>query len=664
MITDKSRYGHDAVLDLDCGDSVQVLRTEPMTLTEQEQKIVQKYLGIALLEKSYIDANGHLMVVLSDGRTLDVGSARGLPGATPYIGANGNWFVEGVDTLQSARGLPGFTPYIGENEHWWIDKTDTGIPARGIPLIEKADNTRFLRNDGTWQKVTPENIGAAQAGVVADHESRIEALEQRTVTAPYYTDDSVAYIKEVPENALPFASVDMIGGMTRKCTNLAQSTADIMSYGCSVSIAKDGKVSLTTTEAHPSQFAKVARIALKAGVSYTISFHSPTSIQYGFLWYANTTESPFNVIYTELAVTPTADGLYELGVYLPDSSPVGTVGSLYVMINEGSTALPYEPYFDGLRSAPVTEVESVGVNLCDPSRIPDTLNGLTFTKNTDGTVTINGTANAYTTVYFDKFNLKTGEKFYCLGGSNGTTFTFNGHMGDTFIKNIGMADNTVVRTIECDGTYDSFYPIILIQAGQSFSNVTCRFIVSKTSFDSFLPYRRNTLPVPAEVQALDGYGWGINDKVYNYVDWENKQFVKRVGCVDMGTLNWTFNGVDIFYAGISDKSKGVSNFLSGKYPKANVEFGVMDDGTITGNASLGDIIYVKDSAYTDAATFKAAMSGVMLYYELAEPVITDLSDLLHEDNLIGVEGGGTVTMVNEYGYDVPSEITYARLTWQ
>ena len=156
MITDKSRYGHDAVLDLNCSDSVQVLRTEPMTLTEQEQKIVWKYLGIALLEKSYIDANGHLMVVLSDGRTLDVGSARGLPGPVPYVGANGNWFVEGVDTLISAQGVQGFTPYIGQNGNWFINGADTGKQAVGVD-----GETPYIGQNGNWW------IGAQDTGVRA-----------------------------------------------------------------------------------------------------------------------------------------------------------------------------------------------------------------------------------------------------------------------------------------------------------------------------------------------------------------------------------------------------------------------------------------------------------------------------------------------------------------
>jgi hypothetical protein len=73
---------------------------------------------------------------------------------------------------------------------------------------------------------------------------------------------------------------------------------------------------------------------------------------------------------------------------------------------------------------------------------------------------------------------------------------------------------------------------------------------------------------------------------------------------------------------------------------------------------IDEVFYIKDEDYSDIATFKAAMSGVMLYYELAEPVITDISDLLPADNLIGVKGGGTVTMVNEHKYDVPSEIVY------
>ena len=70
----------------------------------------------------------------------------------------------------------------------------------------------------------------------------------------------------------------------------------------------------------------------------------------------------------------------------------------------------------------------------------------------------------------------------------------------------------------------------------------------------------SALIIPEEVKALDGYGWGINESVYNYVDWEKKQFVKCVGVVDLGTLNWSLLYTSVFYTSI-DKAIGLSNML-------------------------------------------------------------------------------------------------------
>ena len=41
-------------------------------------------------------------------------------GATPYIGINNNWWVNGVDTGVSALGQVGVTPHIGVNGNWWV----------------------------------------------------------------------------------------------------------------------------------------------------------------------------------------------------------------------------------------------------------------------------------------------------------------------------------------------------------------------------------------------------------------------------------------------------------------------------------------------------------------------------------------------------------------
>lgn len=68
-------------------------------------------------------------------------------------------------------------------------------------------------------------------------------------------------------------------------------------------------------------------------------------------------------------------------------------------------------------------------------------------------------------------------------------------------------------------------------------------------------------------------------------------------------------------------------------------------------------LVVVDLGYTDAATFKDAMVGVMLLYELATPIETDISAYL-TDNYIRVEPNGTIIFENDNAQAVPSEIIY------
>ncbi len=172
------------------------------------------------------------------------------------------------------------------------------------------------------------------------------------------------------------------------------------------------------------------------------------------------------------------------------------------------------------------------------------------------------------------------------------------------------------------------------------------------------PYKESTFPIPEAVQALDGYGDGVSDTVYNYVDFEKKQFVKNVGCVDLGMLSWVMSSSSTYryqaeVPNIVSVTADTVDFVCDKYRGDTV----WADKTASHYATR---IYVFDSDYTDAASFKAAMSGVMLYYELAEPVITDISDILSHANMLEVYEGGTVEVVTDdaYAESVPTKITY------
>lgn len=169
---------------------------------------------------------------------------------------------------------------------------------------------------------------------------------------------------------------------------------------------------------------------------------------------------------------------------------------------------------------------------------------------------------------------------------------------------------------------------------------------------------------PEAIKALPGYGWSAGT-AKNYVDYENKRYVQCVNSVDLGTKNWLMykdgDYTPFFYLnGISDIRGGTPNFLCSKYQYAKI--GVTDN--VTGLYVLeSTIVRVRDTAYTDATAFKQAMSGVMLYYELAAPIVTDISSLIPDDFLrnMEVEAGGSVTFKggnDDYRIPVPSEEEY------
>lgn len=186
----------------------------------------------------------------------------------------------------------------------------------------------------------------------------------------------------------------------------------------------------------------------------------------------------------------------------------------------------------------------------------------------------------------------------------------------------------------------------------------------------------STYPIPEAIRNLPGYGWSAGT-ARNYVDYENKKYVQCVGSVDLGALNWGINTTSTvgnhFYAPakhLNFKYLGafgttIYNALCSKYRTVARSSNVFVDKTLAiDGVTVVSQIQVKDTAYTDAAAFKQAMQGVMLYYELETPIVTDISDLLTDDFLrnIDVEAGGSVTFKNSNGDDyripVPSEEEY------
>jgi hypothetical protein len=166
------------------------------------------------------------------------------------------------------------------------------------------------------------------------------------------------------------------------------------------------------------------------------------------------------------------------------------------------------------------------------------------------------------------------------------------------------------------------------------------------------------LLIPAEIQALDGYGEGVNADCYNYIDFEKKQFVKKAGKVNLSSLSWgslTSDGSSYWWK---------TTIHDIKYTSSNTEIGnalaqnySIRQGNGMSASLIGELAIDTDGVSVNTGSATDKPQG-MLYYELATPEVTDISHILSDDNMIEVEGGGTVTFENEHQFAVPSSITY------
>lgn len=154
--------------------------------------------------------------------------------------------------------------------------------------------------------------------------------------------------------------------------------------------------------------------------------------------------------------------------------------------------------------------------------------------------------------------------------------------------------------------------------------------------------------------GMRGRGEACDKMRYNKSShrWE----IVRLGEIDMGTLNWfddNFNGVPTFTS--KDVTNGVLHdyeVIGGTLLEPYIEKPRFDDLSksddrvfiFNSSAHAPNTLAVRDTRYSNAAAFKAAMSGVMLYYELSEPIVTPINEEFNLD--YKVENGGTEEIIS------------------
>lgn len=203
---------------------------------------------------------------------------------------------------------------------------------------------------------------------------------------------------------------------------------------------------------------------------------------------------------------------------------------------------------------------------------------------------------------------------------------------------------------------------IITICGKSTEITNCMINIGETT-QPYVPYvgKIGQITLPNAPITLNG----VND-IHDLLTFEEQQdgtynaiLTRKIGVVDLGSLNWTYD--TSFSASLSHTTKGTgnySNLLCAKYfTRKNGSSFASDKCIYSANANY---IRIEDSSYTDATTFKSSLNGVYLYYELTTPTTETIATGLTFDQVSTLfEKGGTIVVENSNTDYIKTNLTMA-----
>ena len=153
-------------------------------------------------------------------------------------------------------------------------------------------------------------------------------------------------------------------------------------------------------------------------------------------------------------------------------------------------------------------------------------------------------------------------------------------------------------------------------------------------------------------QTLNGIN-GVNDYI-EVIDKGNGLYdlkkTQNIDSVDLGTLTWDIDSSNFYSSSINSVIKPATdnaapaNCVCDKYTICSINKSFVN-GDFAVNAT--GYIYFRNSAYTTAAAFKTAVTGTILYYQLATPVTTTIATDLTYSQVSALRTNGGLLLVND-----------------
>ena len=439
-------------------------------------------------------------------------------------------------------------------------------------------------------------------------QKRVVNLENTVSPSLYSVDDSVAYEKYVPENALPNTLVKEIGGASlHEYASVLDLSYVREVYGDATMTVDALNNSITVTQTpnrfggeEPDYFDELyitnygMNIPLLAGKRYSARIESECVSGSTSCLVIKTNKreigNHYSKIYTESFVASDGECITNLYVYERSESKMIHRVQVVQSDTEVSEWIPYNgKQLSETIPALVSELNIIGRNRITPNypllKVPTKVHGVDASPLPNGDIVLNGVATNNGNIFLFGNNIEAGgdERLYLESGDYHVVDTGNPDAYFLLKWQLSGGGGRGTLTLKDTDEYSNLgYTFNLrIKKGGSFDNVVLHpYILKGSDLPTELPeYSCTKFKIPQEVQSLPGYGRGDTDS-YNRIEWDEN---------------------------------GNSNYIA-----------VIDD---EGN-------------------------------KLETPLVVDTTEYFGNDNFIEVEEGGKITFVNDKQMAVPSTVLY------
>lgn len=310
-----------------------------------------------------------------------------------------------------------------------------------------------------------------------------------------------------------------------------------------------------------------------------------------------------------------------------------------LQIELGSIATDYEPY--GVMPSPdnPSELVSVGYeNLLKNTATTQTINGITFTKNEDGTITANGTATANSQLLLTRENNEYGNMYLsgCHSGDGSNYFINLSYLNENNVwqREQHETGNGLLIT----NSYPKIAVSLYIKSGFSCNNLIFKPMISK-QLHSYIPYGKYGIEVKTTGKNL--FDKNLFNNFTTALQYINLQLKPNTTYIMSSSLpSWTSYPLyaNLFVMNSTDSPSSTTNSV---FPNAPRSITTLNDGIVKIAYRDGDNEYSDEkNTYwyqleenTQATEYEPYKENTQLY-QLDNPLrsIGDTKDLLYIKN--------------------------------